>query len=155
MDMSDLLTKFEIMELRLAYAAHFDSRDFVRFAALFTEDAVCSFGAEYGGDWVGRETITQRFIERGRIGGGPFDVIHVVTNPWITLAGADRAHGRWYLLDYLTRQKPHTGLESRGGHDNPLLWLGLYEDDYRREDGAWKIERVRLQFLWPKRSGDA
>ena len=75
----------------------------------------------------------------------------VATNPVIRLTGPGTAWGRWYLLDLLTRQKPHTGMETRGGHDNPLFYLAVYEDDYRKVDGAWKIAYCKLNFLWPER----
>ncbi|WP_070152475.1 nuclear transport factor 2 family protein [Sphingobium phenoxybenzoativorans] len=155
MDIETLLAKHEIMDLRLGYAAHLDARDYDSFMDLFTEDAVCEFGPEYGGDWVGRAQIRERYEEVMLSAGGAFDAIHVVTNPWITLTGPDTAHGRWYLLDCLTRQMPVTGLHTQGGHNNPLLYLGIYEDDYRREAGKWRIARTRLHFLWPERKFEA
>lgn len=151
MDLETLLNKQEITELRLGYAAHIDRRDFDSLEALFTEDAVCDFGPSFGAPWVGRSQIRANYESVMASAGGEFDALHVVTNPWITLDGADTAHGRWYLLDLLTRQKPVTGMETPGGHANPLLFLGIYEDDYRRVDGVWKIAHVRLHILWPQR----
>lgn len=151
MDLETLLNKQEITELRLAYAAHVDRHDFDSLEALFTEDAVCDFGAGFGDPWVGRKQIRANYETAMAAAGTEFDSLHVVTNPWITLESADVAHGRWYLIDLLTRQKPVTQMETIGGHANPLLFLGIYEDDYRRENGVWKISYVRLHILWPQR----
>jgi SnoaL-like domain len=153
MTIEELLALEEIRLLRAAYTAHLDSQDLDRLADLFTEDAVCAYPAEYGGDWVGRETIRANFAGIMPAIGQQFDAIHVTTNPWIELTGPDTAHGRWYLLDWLTRQKAGTAdMVTRGGHDNPLLYLGVYEDEYRRVDGAWKFSRIALHTLWPDRA---
>lgn len=155
MDIETLLAKHEIMELRLGYSAHLDARNYDLFMDLFTDDAVCEFGPEFGGNWVGRAEIRARYEDVMVSAGAAFEAIHVVTNPWITLDGPDTAHGRWYLLDCLTRQITQDGLRTRGGHDNPLLYLGIYEDDYRRDAGKWRISRTRLHFLWPDRAFNA
>ena len=150
----DFLAAEEIKNVRYAYSAHLDSQNVDALADLFTEDAVCDFGEEWG-VWKGRETIKASYTAvMGQIG-SPFDALHVFTNPWITVTGATTAHGRWYLLDLLTRQKPVTGLATRGGHDNPLLYLAIYEDDYRKVDGNWKFACCKLHFLWPERTHTA
>jgi hypothetical protein len=150
MTIDELLAIEEIRNLRLEYSASFDHQDLEALMSLFTEDAICDFGSY--GTWSGADTIRRNYKENMGYVGSPFDSLHVVTNPLIRLTGAATAHGRWYLLDLLTRQKPVTSLETRGGHDNPLLWLGLYEDDYRKVGGAWKIAYCKLSFLWPTRS---
>ena len=30
--------------------------------------------------------------------------------------------------------------------------LGVYDEDYVKVDGAWKIAECRLQFIWPERN---
>jgi len=144
-----LLAVEEIKNLRLAYSAYFDSQDIEKLGSIFTEDAVCEFDEQYGGDWVGRETIRANYAAAAEQVGAPYNAIHAVTNPWIESTGEDTARGRWYLLDILTRQG---ALTSQGGHANPLLYVGLYEDEYRKVDGVWLISRVRLSFLWPERT---
>jgi hypothetical protein len=27
----------------------------------------------------------------------------------------------------------------------------VYEDEYRKDDGTWRISKMSLQFLWPER----
>jgi hypothetical protein len=151
MTIDELLVIEEIRNLRYGYSAFLDSHDLDALLGLFTNDAVCEFGADFG-LWRGKEEIRQGYVAAMKDIGTTFDAMHVVTNPWIQVTGPDTAHGRWYLLDLLTRQKPVTGLATRGGHDNPLLYVGVYEDDYRKVAGAWRICYTKLHFLWPDRS---
>ena len=148
MTVDDLLALEEIRNLRHGYAAHLDAQDLDALVELFTEDATCEFG--HYGTWAGRETIRNNYAAVIQALGRPFDAMHVVTNPWVRLTGPDTARGRWYLIDLLPIQHPETGFASRGGHDNPLLYLGIYEDDYRKVGGRWKIAAVKLHFLWPQ-----
>lgn len=147
--LDELLAIEEIKNLRHAYSAYFDSQDFDGLASIFAEDAVCEFAEEYGGDWVGRETIRANYAAVAEQVGAPYSAIHAVTNPWIELTGEDSAKGRWYLIEFLTQQGQMT---TRGGHDNPLFYLGIYQDEYTKVDGTWFISRVKLEFLWPERT---
>lgn len=151
MTVDELIAIEEIKNLRHDYCAAFDALDIDALVALFTEDAVCDFGADYG-TWVGRDTIRTNYLASMKDVGAPFNSLHIVTNPVIRLVSPTEAHGRWYLIDLLTRQKPETAMATRGGHDNPLLWLAIYEDDYRKLSGVWKIAYCKLSFLWPSRS---
>ncbi len=130
-----------IKQLRHLYSHHFDGQNIDALADLFTEDAVCEFGPDYGGDWVGRNQIRRNYAHFSLAEGAPFSVLHAVVNPWIRLLDDDRAHGRWYLLDLRTME----------GIDNPLILFGIYDDVYRKIDGHWLIHRTRIDFLWPRR----
>ena len=155
MTIDELLDIEAIKHLRQGYSAYLDAQDLDNLVDLFTEDAVCEYPEAYGGDWVGRETIRANFAAIMPAIGEPFDAVHIVTNPWIRLTGQGTATGRWYLLDVLTRQKAGTGqMTTSGGHDNPLLWVGVYEDEYRKVDGDWKFSRTKLHTLWPERAFD-
>jgi hypothetical protein len=151
MTVDDLIALEEVRQLRGAYCAYLDHHELDALVGLFTEDAVCEFGDEFG-RWNGREEIRRGYVQALADIGSRFDSMHVVTNPWITIEGPNRAHGRWYLIDLLARQAPHSALSTRGGHDNPLLYLGVYEDDYVKVDGAWRFAHVKLHFLWPQKS---
>lgn len=153
MTIDELLAIEEIKELRLGYSEHFDANNLEPLVDLFTDDATCDFG-EYG-LWVGKATIRKNYAEQFKLVGEAFDSLHYVTNPRIRLTGPNTANGRWYLMDFLTRQKEGSGIESQGGHENPLLWLAIYEDDYVKVNGKWKISHCKLHFLWPKRLTDA
>ena len=151
MTIEELLIIEELRNLRQAYSAYYDTQDIDNLARLFTDDAVCEFGKDYG-VWRGKQEIRANYLASFQAVGTTFDALHVITNPWIKLTGKDTAHGRWYLLDLLTRQKPVTGLATQGGHANPLLYLGIYEDDYRKVGNEWLISHTTLHFLWPERS---
>lgn len=153
MNIDDLVAIEEIKQLRQAYSAYFDSHDLDNLAELFCDDAVCEFPEDFGGDWSGKETIRTNFAGMLPAVGEEFDTLHIVSNPWVTMTGTDTARGRWYLTDMLTRQKAGTAqMTTLGGHDNPLMFLGLYEDEYRKVDGLWRFARMRLSLLWPDRS---
>ena len=76
----------------------------MRWRDLFTEDAVCEFGPDYGGDWVGKAQIRANFQQWSLGEGDPYSVLHAVTNPLIRLIDETTAHGRWYLLDLRTTE---------------------------------------------------
>ena len=141
MTLDELLVKETIKELRIAYSHCFDGKDLDGLVDLFTDDAVCEFGPDFGGDWVGKEQIRGNFSAYLGNDEPLFSVMHVVTNPWIRLVDDTTANGRWYLQD----------VYSRVGQEHPLGLLGIYDDLYKKIDGCWKIHRTRIDFLWPNR----
>ena len=141
MTLDELLEKETIKELRIKYSHYFDGKLIDELADLFTEDAVCEFGPDYGGDWVGKEEIKKNFTSFAEQEGPEFSVLHSTTNPLITLIDETTAHGRWYLHDLRTTE----------GVENPLILYGVYDDVYEKVFGKWLISRTRLDFLWPKR----
>lgn len=148
MNLQELVDLQQIHSLRAEYSAHFDAHDVDALTRLFTDDAVCEFG-RYG-EWRGIEQIRTNYRSIIDAIPAPFDTLHVATNGLVRLRSPTTAAGRWYLMDLLPTQMP--GLfETRGGHANPLLYLGIYEDDYRKVDGRWLFAHVRLQFLWPEK----
>jgi len=127
----DLLNIHEIKNLRILYSAYFDGQEIDKLMELLTPDAICEFGPEYGGDWVGPETIRKNFLSYMDREGQ-----HI-----IELTGPDTAKGRCYLLD----------LNLADGNENPLFLFGIYDDLYKKVDGQWLIYRTRIDFLWPTR----
>lgn len=131
-----------IKELRYLYSHFYDGNRLDDLIDLFTDDAVCEFGPNFGGDWVGKAFIRARYHDF--LHGSARAVhsqMHAVTNPWIRLLSATEASGRWYQLN----------LNVSEGAANPLTLFGIYDDVYRKVDGDWKIHRTRIDFLWPKR----
>lgn len=139
-ELRELLEKEKIRKLKMLYSHLMDSGQIDALADIFTEDAVCQFGPEYG-TWEGRENIRANYH-------GVFDAqeqfsaMHHITNHYIDLTGADTAKGRSYLLDVVTTA-PADG--------QPIVWFGLYDEEYRKVDGNWLISKCSLQFLWPQR----
>jgi hypothetical protein len=141
MTVDELIEIEQIKQLRILYSHHFDGGRIDELADLFTEDAVCEFTEDFGGDWVGRDAIRANYA-RFSVPGQPFSFMHANTNPWIRLLGPTEANGRWYLLD----------LNTRPGAETPLSLFGVYDDVYRKVNGQWRIARTRIDFLWPNRS---
>lgn len=141
MTIEELLEIETIKQLRIQYSHFFDGQRTDELADLFTDDAVCEFGPNYGGDWVGKDQIRANFAQYAQAEGPEFGVLHAVTNPLIRLVDGETAHGRWYLLDLRTTE----------GVENPLILFGVYDDLYKKVDGQWLIHRTRIDFLWPTR----
>ena len=36
--------------------------------------------------------------------------------------------------------------------ETPLILFGIYDDVYRKHDERWRIQRTRIDFLWPRRA---
>lgn len=142
MTIEELLDIESIRKTRNLYSYYLDAGDLDALVDLFTEDAVCEFGPY--GVWEGKATIRANYevVERPMIEKGGFQTLHANTNHWVELTGADTGVGRVYLIDLML---------DGDADKNPMVWLGLYDEAYRKVDGKWKISRSSLQFLWPKR----
>src|SRR5436853_5960071 len=121
--------RLAIMELEGAYARAFDSRDGDGWAALFTEDGI------YQGRIVpGAPSGQVPFVE-GRAAlakfcaEAPFDGIHLLHMPQITLDG-DRATSRVHL-QFLASFRVGDRLGYLSG------MVGYYDVVYERVDGRW------------------
>lgn len=137
----ELLETEAIRKLRVLYSHHFDGKQLDDLVGLFTEDAICEFGPDYGGDWIGKAQIRKNYAPFMQSEGPAFGVLHAVTNHNVRLIDATTAHGRSYLLDLRTTE----------GVENPLILFGVYDDLYQKVGDQWKIHRTRIDFLWPKR----
>jgi hypothetical protein len=140
--LDELLEIEAIKQMRYLYSHYYDGNMLDELVSLFTEDAVCEYGEAFGGDWVGKAQIRERYHDflygSGR---AVHSQMHAVTNPWIRLKSDTDALGRWYQLN----------LNVAEGAENPLTLFGIYDDVYRKVDGEWKIHRTRIDFLWPQR----
>ena len=117
----------EIRALRIEYGHRLDSKDFVGFAELFTEDGelVAPLGTAKG-----RPAITRALVDRlEAIPAG----YHYYSNTAIDLDG-DRAAMR-VMFAYLQPDAEQW----------PKAWLtGHYDDTVRRDGERWAFERVKI-----------
>ena len=140
--LEDLVEIESIKQVRYLYSHYYDGNRLDDLVSLFTEDAVCEFGEGFGGNWVGKAHIRERYHDF--LYGSGREVhsqMHAVTNPWIRILSDEEAYGRWYQLN----------LNVAEGAENPLTLFGIYDDVYKKEDGEWKIHRTRIDFPWPRR----
>lgn len=144
-EITQLLEVERIRKLAGLYSHQFDRLDLEGLLALFTEDAVLEFGTRE--PIVGIAAIRKHYEGSFRKFGqsGPFSTMHAVTNHWIELTGPQSAQGRCYLIDFLITDPKQ----------NPLTFLGLYDDEYRKVGAEWKMHRRRLEFTWPPRNVSA
>jgi hypothetical protein len=70
----ELLEIEEIKQLRVLYSHYLDGGDLEGLVDLFCEDAVCEFGENYGGDWVGRDAIRQNYAPYTSVDIKPFTI---------------------------------------------------------------------------------
>jgi hypothetical protein len=122
-----------IKRLMRTYGYYLDRGLWEDLTDLFTEDAVGSYPA---GVYIGRESLHPHFLdnngrghlgfEDGRLGN------HMPLQPVITVeTDGVTAHGRWRVLAQL------------GQYGRSANWAGgVYEIDYRKDDGVWKIAEL-------------
>ncbi len=116
---------------------YMDTRQWHRYAALHTEDAVTE---TYGADAriEGAEAIAaaiQAFMEDPL----PIQSVHQAFEPDITFQSDTEASGIWPMEDRLWWQN--------GDSEEWLHGWGHYHENYRRVDGRWLIAYRRLTRL--------
>ncbi len=125
-----------IEKLQRAYGYYVDKGMWEDVAALFTDDAVTNYPV---GVFIGRDSIRQHLYlnvggqQMGDIGlgnGRLYD--HMNIQPVVHIdAGGSTAHGRWRAL----------AMFGQLGHN--AAWAeGVYEMQYRKQGGHWKISRL-------------
>jgi len=129
-DPDPAIVRSAIADLVARYNMGADAGRFDEVVALFTDDAVMELpDAEH----VGRDAIGAMFADtaerlRGATG-GPGAVRHLSGTLQVDVVDTDQARGRAYYVVFLDRGPDH--------------W-GRYIDDYRRDDGVWRIARRRV-----------
>jgi hypothetical protein len=121
------------------YGYYLDNRMWKEVHALFTDDAEVEVGRR--GIYRGREQLRTFFFDvlgRGRSGRSRNELHnHIQIQGVVTLsAQPDKAFGRFRALAQFAQQMPDGA--SGGG------WAeGVYENEYRYRDGAWRIHVLR------------
>ena len=106
-----------IRKLRHQYSHYFDGKRLDDLVSIFTDDAICEFGPDYGGDWIGKAQIRTNYSQYTEAAGPNFVSLHAVTSHMVTFVDDTTAHGRCYLLDLNTTE----------GAENPLLLFGAVQ----------------------------
>jgi len=123
-----------VKRLQHTYGHYLETGLWSDLADLFTENAV---GELRGGTITGKANLRTHFMQQaGRTSMGLANGqlhAHLILQPIVTL-GADgtSAKGAWHEVAML------------GRFGESASWLGgIYENDYVRENGVWKISRLR------------
>lgn len=134
-----LQDKDEIQRLQFAYGFLLDNRMFREIADLFaTQDAWMEIGGR--GRYLGKERIHRFLLEvlgEGRWGLLKDEVINHVQQQMIITVAGDRQRAQ-------ARARAEVQGNSPPGTPTFLLADGIYENEYIREDGKWKILSVRV-----------
>ncbi|MBT6037732.1 MAG: nuclear transport factor 2 family protein [Halieaceae bacterium] len=124
-----------IKQLKARYFRFLDTRNIEGLHSVFTEDASARFkGPDYDFDlngWPALEAFYRKSFSAEAFG------MHNGHHPEIEVSG-DHATGIWYLQDIFVQLK----------HDITVMGSALYEDEYRREGGVWRIATTGYVRLW-------
>ncbi len=132
--LDDLLAMKAIRQVKAAYCRFVDTKQWARLKTLFTPDAtVAGFGSVPDG--TGIASFVDGIAERI----GSTVSIHHVHAPEIVLLGSGSARAAWPMMDYVEFPAAAASAEGRG-------WIGwgVYEEEYVRADGEWRISFMRL-----------
>lgn len=136
LDLGALRDLEEIRTLKARYFRHMDERRWDEWALVFTRDARMEV-PEAAMEVDGRDAIVAAVS--GALEGTR--TVHHGHMPELELTGPDTARGVWAMEDYV---------EFPAGPDGTRVGLrgyGHYHEEYVREDGAWRIARLRLERL--------
>ncbi len=124
-----------VKDLQRTYAQYAQFGLWREMAALFAKDGAANFGE--GPEVHGRDALARALAgDSGKDGLTPGQVhTQLIEEPLVNLAqDGEHAQGRWYGFDLLADGKGGAGIEG-----------GVYENDYVREGGRWKIAALRFQ----------
>ena len=124
-----------IKQLKARYFRFLDTRNIEGLHSVFTEDARARFkGPDYDFDlngWPALEAFYRKSFSADAFG------MHNGHHPEIEVSG-NHATGIWYLQDIFVQLKL----------DITVMGSALYEDEYRREGGVWRIAKTGYARLW-------
>ena len=116
----------QLRQLKARYFRAVDAKDWELLESVFTPDAVLEVA---GNRREGRDEILG--VMRTRL--TPRRSVHHGHMPELTLTGPDTATGIWAMDDLL--------IDADGTRHHGY---GHYHERYRRDDGVWRIEHLRL-----------
>ncbi len=128
--------KNEIERLQYAYGYFIDNRMFREMADLFADEGAWIEIGERG-RYFGKDNIHRFLLEvlgGGRWGLARNEVINHVQQQVLITVDDDRTHAR---------ARARAEIQGNSPPDTPTFLFadGIYENDYVKEDGVWKIKR--------------
>ena len=148
-DVKKLLAIEEIKQLKARYFRAVDTKDAALLRSVFTDDATADYRGSATDPSSGINAVpgnTEEIVRGGKAitDGVMTAVAHLVSThhgcmPEISVTGETSATGIWPMVDLL-RMKP-------GAPVKEMVGYGHYHETYRRENGAWKIQSLRLSRL--------
>lgn len=129
----------DVRHLQHAYAQYLEFALWNDLADLFTENGTATYGAD---TVTGREKLRRFYIDRlgkGTVGlaAGQY-MPHFAMSPVITMDPDGRTvRGRWRVMTLIAT------------HGASAMWEGgIYENEFARENGVWKIARLHYYPAW-------
>ena len=136
MSESRLASLEEIKQLKARYFRFIDTQDWDALTEVFTKDAVLQWGPEAGQVMEGRDAILAGLMTNleGAV------TVHQGHMPEIELIDSEHARGIWAMTDRVDHP------------DYLLIGHGHYHEEYLRQDGHWRIARLKLTRLHEERT---
>lgn len=120
----------EIKRLKARYFRLLDQQRFASWGEVFTRDVEFDRGSEV---LHGREevvSLVSRVLEGAK-------TVHHGHMPEIELTGRTTARGTWAMMDYVE-------FAPQDGRRRSFVGYGHYFEEYRKDDGEWRIAKWRL-----------
>jgi hypothetical protein len=139
-----LLDIEELKQLKGKYFLYMDTKQWDAWGELFTEDV------RVEGTKQAPDATRATFVEGVSKALEGVNTCHQGHTPIIELTSSSTARGVWSMFDDLRFPEGHPWSEGylrRVGY-------GHYEEDYRKDDGVWRISFMRLSRLWVWREAD-
>ncbi|MDT0576271.1 nuclear transport factor 2 family protein [Croceicoccus sp. F390] len=114
-----------------------DPKEWHTFASLFTDYAVMDVREDAGLDPV---TGVDAIVAQVRFAVDHAATSHQVHTPEVEFSSPDAAHVVWAMQDRVVWQPGKSPLEGTAS----ITGYGQYHGEYRRLDGKWKINSLRL-----------
>jgi hypothetical protein len=128
----------QIKDLKARYFRYFDTKQWDRWRDLFTED--CTYDGT-SRSYSGRD----EFVEGTRRRLDPATTVHQGHTPEIRILGPTSAKGIWPMFDHVEFDDV---IDHGHGVSRGFTGFGHYEEEYRKENGEWKICFLRITRLY-------
>jgi hypothetical protein len=134
----------QIKQLKGRYCFLVDTKRWAEWRTLFTDDCHFDVGLSYTenvspDEFVAAVTNSLQYVRS----------VHQVHTPVLEFLEPDRARGVWAMFDWLEFPPDHP---NHRGQPHQIGY-GYYEEEYRRQNGTWKIAILRLRRLRVDRFG--